>query len=84
MVFDDTVYFLSYDSEEEARVTADLLNSPLAADFFSATVFWDAKRPLTAKLLRQLDIPSLADALGVSLKVMKQVRHQSAGQLSLL
>ena len=60
VVMDDTVYFLPCASEEEARAKAGLLGSEAAADFFSAFLFWDAKRPITAQLLNRLDLVTLA------------------------
>lgn len=59
-VLDDTCYFIACNEEREARLIARLLSSPPARGFFSAFVFWDAKRPVTAELLRRLDILRLA------------------------
>ena len=56
IVFDDTSYFLPCRSRREAYSRAELLNSPIVQDYFSAFVFWDAKRPITAELLRSLDL----------------------------
>ena len=61
IVPDDTVYFLPCRHEPDARRLAGLLNSDAARGFFSAFVFWDAKRPITAELLRRLDLGALAD-----------------------
>lgn len=65
VVLDDTCYFLSCRSEEEARYIERLLNSETARGFFSAFVFWDAKRPITLDLLRRLDLLALAGELGL-------------------
>jgi hypothetical protein len=59
---DDTCYFLPCASEAEARARAELLNGPQARKFFSALVFPDAKRPLTAEILRSLNLSALATA----------------------
>jgi len=59
VMLDDTCYSLPFDSFEEAKHVADLLNSPTAQMFLSSLVFWDAKRPVTVDLLNSLDIPSL-------------------------
>ena len=64
VVLDDTSYFVSCQSEEEARHVAALLNSQPAREFFSAFVFWDAKRPITIDMLRRLDLSALASELG--------------------
>ena len=61
-VLDDTGYFVSCRTEEEANQVASLLNSEAAGQFFSAFVFWDAKRPITVDLLSRLDIMAIAGA----------------------
>jgi len=62
VVLDDTCYFLACQSEEEAKLIAALLNSEPANEFFSSFIFWDAKRPITAKILKKLSIMALAKA----------------------
>jgi hypothetical protein len=64
VVLDDTVYFVSCESKAEAEYVASLLNSPAAREFYEALVFWDAKRPITVQLLRELDLLELARELG--------------------
>jgi hypothetical protein len=64
VVLDDTSYFLSCQSEQEAHFIAELLNSRPAREFYSAFVFWDAKRPITIDMLRRLDLSALARELG--------------------
>jgi len=39
------------------------LSSPLAQDFFSAHIFWDAKRPINKALLQKLDLAALVEEL---------------------
>lgn len=64
VVLDDTSYFVSCQSEQEAQFIADLLNSGPACGFYSAFVFWDAKRPITIDMLRRLDLAAVARELG--------------------
>lgn len=64
VMLDDTSYFLPCASQQQADYLAFLLNSPAAQSFYSAFVFWDAKRPITVDLLRRLDISALARELG--------------------
>jgi hypothetical protein len=64
IVLDDTCYFLPCAQNEDAVYLASLLNSDAARKFFSAYVFWDSKRPITADLLRRLDLRLLARELG--------------------
>ena len=66
VVFDDTSYFLPCATRQQALFLAALLNSPVARSFFGAFVFWDGKRPITAELLRRLDLRRLAEELGVA------------------
>ncbi len=65
VVLDDTCYFLACRSRHEAELIARLLNSRVASEFFSAFVFWDAKRPITAEILRRLDLLALAKELRI-------------------
>ena len=64
IVLDDTSYFLSCRNAAEADYLCELLNSKTAQAFYAAFVFWDAKRPITADLLRKLDLRRLARELG--------------------
>jgi hypothetical protein len=65
-VLDDTVYFLSFETQEQADYVNSLLNSSVAQEFYGAFVFWDSKRPITVDLLRRLDLRRLAKELGSS------------------
>ncbi|MGA2031318.1 MAG: hypothetical protein ABSG68_03610 [Thermoguttaceae bacterium] len=64
VVLDDTSYFLPCQEREQANYLAGLLNSAPAQSFYQAFVFWDSKRPITAELLRRLDLRRLAGELG--------------------
>ncbi len=64
IVLDDTCYFTPCQSEPEARYLAELLNSSVAEEFFQAFIFWDAKRPITAGILKRLNLAALARELG--------------------
>ena len=64
VVLDDTCSFVACQTEQEAHFIASLLNSSPAREFFSAFLFWDAKRPITIDILRRLDLLALARELG--------------------
>lgn len=66
-VFDDTVYFLSFEDEQLADKTFTLLTSPTAIDFYSSLIFWDEKRPIKSSILNSLDLIALAERLAVEL-----------------
>ncbi|MGE3407695.1 MAG: hypothetical protein AB7I37_12835 [Pirellulales bacterium] len=66
LILDDTAYFLPCQSEEQASFIAGLLNSPEARSLLDAMIFWDSKRPITADILRWLDLHRLAVELGLA------------------
>jgi hypothetical protein len=59
-IFDDTVYFLSFDDEEVALAIFTLLTSQSATDFYSPLIFWDEKRPIKSSILNSLNLVALA------------------------
>jgi hypothetical protein len=63
VVFDDTVYFLSFEDEQVATQTFTLLTSSPAIDFYSSLIFWDEKRPIKSSILNRLDLSALAERL---------------------
>ena len=54
--FDDTVYFIGFDSQKEAIHTLDILNNKKILNFYSSLIFWDEKRPIKASILNKLDL----------------------------
>ncbi|KAM3099628.1 SAM-dependent methyltransferase [Phormidesmis sp. 146-12] len=67
IVFDDTVYFLSFEDEQVATQTLTLLTSSPAIDFYSSLIFWDEKRPIKSSILNSLNLPALAERLASKL-----------------
>lgn len=63
VVFDDTCYFLPFESPGAAALAYALLTSDQALTLLGSLVFWDAKRPVTKKLLQRVDLRRLASAL---------------------
>ena len=61
---DDTVYYLPCDSERQARKLVEVLNSNESKDFYDAMIFWTDKRPITAELLRRLNLSKLISEIG--------------------
>jgi hypothetical protein len=60
VLFDDTVYFLPFDDEDAARRVLGLVNSAPAQALLKSMVFWDDKRPITAELLKRVDLAKVA------------------------
>ncbi len=65
VVLDDTCYFFPCQTREECDLLYELVTSEPAREFWSAFIFWDAKRPITAQLLNLLDLEALAQLLGL-------------------
>jgi Methyltransferase domain len=65
VIFDDTVNFLSFDIEEEARFVFEVITSQPALNFFESMIFWDEKRPITIDILRRLSIKAVAKEIGI-------------------
>ena len=53
--FDDTVYFVSFETEAQARGVLRVLQSQEAQAFLSSLIFWDEKRQIKAGLLNRFD-----------------------------
>lgn len=59
VLYDDTVYFLAFTDQEASKAAHRALSRPIAQDFLNARIFWDAKRPVTATVLRSLCLETL-------------------------
>jgi hypothetical protein len=79
IVLDDTAYFVACQTEQEAHYIASLLDSETAREFFSAFIFWDAKRPITIEVLRRLDLLALARELGSEDTMISLLLHPVRG-----
>lgn len=61
VMFDDTVYYLSFDTESEAREALDLVRSEPSLRLLSSLIFWDDKRPIKTGILNMVDWSRLGD-----------------------
>ncbi len=80
VVLDDTCYFFPCHSEAECRVLHEIVTSEPAREFLSAFVFWDAKRPITARLLNLLDLAALAQVLGRDGDITRRLVERQFGK----
>lgn len=64
VIFDDTVYALGLEHEDDARFLCGLLHSQPCQEFIESMIFWDNKRPITVDLLKRIDLAKVADAIG--------------------
>ena len=76
VIVDDTCYFLPLQTRGQAALVRQLLQSPMATQYFQSRVFWDSKRPITAKLLRGLSLWAVAGELGKSGQMARQFGHE--------
>ncbi|WP_008310428.1 N-6 DNA methylase [Leptolyngbya sp. PCC 6406] len=86
VMFDDTVNFLSFETEEEAKFIFKLVTSDPSLEFFDSMIFWDEKRPITIGILRRLSLKAVARELGVLedyLRWAEAFQMASNGQLEL-
>lgn len=60
VVFDDTVYFLGFATEQEARTALSKLQSPDVQDFLNSMIFWDDMRPIKTEILNRVNLSSMA------------------------
>lgn len=55
VLLDDTCYFVACSDAAQASAVAGSLNGSRVQAFISAVAFWEAKRPLTKRLLSRID-----------------------------
>ncbi len=60
VVFDDTCYFLSFETFQEALFTNTILNSEIAINFLKSISFLDSKRPYIKENLSRIDLYNLS------------------------
>lgn len=56
VMFDDTVYYLAFDTEIQARVVLEQLRYPSIQNLLNAMIFWDDKRPIKTSILNRIDL----------------------------
>lgn len=84
VVFDDTCYFVPVPTARQATALAAILNSNPCQNAIESLAFWDAKRPITKKLLQRLDlraVVSLADADELA-ALAQRAYEEDLGQLA--
>ena len=55
VMFDDTVYYLSFNTEDEARNVLSKIESEQVSNLLKSLIFWDEKRPIKTSILNQVD-----------------------------
>ncbi|PIV15095.1 MAG: SAM-dependent methyltransferase, partial [Gallionellales bacterium CG03_land_8_20_14_0_80_55_15] len=86
VVFDDTVNFLSFDTEAEAKFVFSLITSKPSLEFLKSMIFWDEKRPITTDILRRVSLKFVANELEVLDQYLfwaEANQDTATGQLSL-
>jgi hypothetical protein len=62
VMFDDTVYFISFDLEEDAVVALSQLNNVDVRRLLSSMIFWDEKRPIKTTILNIVNFERVGGA----------------------
>ncbi|BAZ91391.1 methyltransferase domain-containing protein [Cylindrospermopsis raciborskii] len=86
VMLDDTVNFLSFDTQREAEFIFSLITSDPSIEFLNSMIFWDEKRPITIDILRRVSLKAVAreiDVLEIYLALGQVVRSNPNGQLEL-
>lgn len=55
VMFDDTVYYVSFETRREAEVALAAITAPGSMALYSSLIFWDEKRPVKASVLNVVD-----------------------------
>ncbi len=69
IVVDDASYTLSFYDGAEASLCFALLKSKPAASLLASLIFWDAKRPISKKLLQRVDLLAIARKVDLGVPV---------------
>jgi hypothetical protein len=56
IMLDDTCYFISCSSKQEAERICKALNSKIAKEYLESMIFYDSKRPIKVDILKKLNI----------------------------
>jgi hypothetical protein len=56
VVFDDTVYFLGFGTEDSAREALERLHCERVTSFLQSMIFWDDMRPVKTDILNRIDL----------------------------
>lgn len=55
VMFDDTVYYISFDTEQEAREVHERISAERFTKLYASLIFWDEKRPIKTSILNVVD-----------------------------
>ncbi|NJS36913.1 MAG: SAM-dependent methyltransferase [Brachymonas sp.] len=56
VMFDDTVYYLAFDTEQQAKSAQKQLHQSSVQSLLNAMIFWDEKRPIKTSILNRIDL----------------------------
>jgi hypothetical protein len=59
VMFDDTVYFVGFDTRAEAESVMKKLNDADVQRFLSSMIFWDDMRPVKTEILNRLNLSAI-------------------------
>ncbi len=71
MMLDDTCYFIPCRTGEQAALIVSLLKEPLCLELLHTITFWDAKRPITKKILQRIDLLAILHRVNVQTIILR-------------
>ncbi|MDJ0725368.1 MAG: N-6 DNA methylase [Prochloraceae cyanobacterium] len=78
VMLDDTCYFIACFSPEQVAFITSLLNHPVCLNFIYSCFFDDAKRPITKKLLKRIDLKAILENIEIqSLLSQAEIEFES-------
>jgi hypothetical protein len=66
IVVDDASYTVGFQDGLEAAMCFALLETEVTSDLLESLVFWDAKRPISKRLLQRIDLDAVADKSSIA------------------
>lgn len=84
VVLDDTCYFIACETFEKAVLLELILNNKISKEFYLSFIFWDAKRPITKKLLRKISIKDSIEEIGENYLLSNAEKKHSSLKFDIL
>ena len=79
-VCDDTCYMLGFNDYGVARLTMDILNSPMIQDFIDSVCFYDAKRTINKDILMRINLAPALRSSSTQLYGLTNKEYQDAAK----
>lgn len=85
VMLDDTCYFLPCKTASQVALIVSMLNSDICQQLIHSMVFWDAKRPITKKVLQRIDLSAVlarTERGPLMQRAQQELRHLSRPEMA--